>query len=371
MSPGDPVEVLRRADAFCRQRQPAAAIKLYRELLAGPTEMQLRYAALLGMARALADEKRFAEAEAACREASELNPANPIAFALQALALRDLSRLEDAAQAIASARERSPGNSQFLNISAAIALKRGRANEGLVFAEAALALDTRDQRALSDRALSLAALGRRDESMQLLDFVGLVKIGMATAPAGYRSLEAFNAELVEVILQHPDLCREEDANTLVRGSRLSDSFTLPLSLADGLREIFLAATRAYAADIDAPVSHPVMAGRPARFELTSWANVMERSAFERPHIHESGWVSGVYYPEMPNLAAGQGDAGALIFGGHPYGETLSPLLPGRAILPACGQVILFPSYFYHATAPFDAAGRRISIAFDVARHKAV
>jgi hypothetical protein len=290
---------------------------------------------------------------------------------MQALALRDLSRLEDAALAIASARERSPGNSQFLNISAAIALKRGRANEGLVLADAVLALAPLDQRALSDRALSLAALGRTDESVELLDFAGLVKIGIAAAPAGYRSLDAFNAGLVEAILQHPDLCREEDGNTLVRGWRLADSFTLPSSLADGLREIFLAATEAYAADIDVPVSHPVRAGRPARFALTSWANVMERSAFERPHIHESGWVSGVYYPEMPDIAGGQGDAGALIFGGHPYGERLSPLPPGRAILPVSGQIILFPSYFYHATVPFDAEGRRISIAFDVAGQKAV
>jgi hypothetical protein len=36
-------------------------------------------------------------------------------------------------------------------------------------------------------------------------------------------------------------------------------------------------------------------------------------------------------------------------------------------MPKVGQLILFPSYFYHATIPFTGSGRRVSIAFDVGR----
>jgi Rps23 Pro-64 3,4-dihydroxylase Tpa1-like proline 4-hydroxylase len=37
----------------------------------------------------------------------------------------------------------------------------------------------------------------------------------------------------------------------------------------------------------------------------------------------------------------------------------------RAIEPRAGRLVLFPSYFYHRTLPFDSRQRRISIAFDV------
>jgi hypothetical protein len=35
------------------------------------------------------------------------------------------------------------------------------------------------------------------------------------------------------------------------------------------------------------------------------------------------------------------------------------------VRPTEGQLVLFPSYFYHRILPFDADGIRISVAFDV------
>jgi hypothetical protein len=36
----------------------------------------------------------------------------------------------------------------------------------------------------------------------------------------------------------------------------------------------------------------------------------------------------------------------------------------RAVEPREGRLVIFPSYFYHRTRPFDCIGARISIAFD-------
>ena len=36
------------------------------------------------------------------------------------------------------------------------------------------------------------------------------------------------------------------------------------------------------------------------------------------------------------------------------------------IRPQPGQLLLFPSYYYHRTLPFEGAGERISISFDLA-----
>ena len=37
----------------------------------------------------------------------------------------------------------------------------------------------------------------------------------------------------------------------------------------------------------------------------------------------------------------------------------------RLVRPEAGTMVLFPSYFYHCTPPFEIPGPRISIAFDV------
>ncbi|MFB3078779.1 MAG: putative 2OG-Fe(II) oxygenase [Lysobacterales bacterium] len=37
----------------------------------------------------------------------------------------------------------------------------------------------------------------------------------------------------------------------------------------------------------------------------------------------------------------------------------------KRIRPEAGLMLLFPSYFYHGTVPFDYDAQRISIAFDI------
>ncbi len=62
---------------------------------------------------------------------------------------------------------------------------------------------------------------------------------------------------------------------------------------------------------------------------------------------------------------GQGEAGWIEFG-RPRSDIHCTVEPEvRALQPKEGLMVLFPSYFYHRTVPFEAAEERISIAFDV------
>jgi uncharacterized protein (TIGR02466 family) len=98
--------------------------------------------------------------------------------------------------------------------------------------------------------------------------------------------------------------------------------------------------------------------------LVSWANIMPAGAFERPHIHAAGWLSGVYYADMPDLDPMKED-GAIVFGGHPFDAAVARDVPKRTVHPRAGQMVLFPSYLTHRTRPFTGAGRRVSVAFDI------
>jgi hypothetical protein len=60
----------------------------------------------------------------------------------------------------------------------------------------------------------------------------------------------------------------------------------------------------------------------------------------------------------------RGHEGWLKFG-EPGIPTSPALAPERFVKPEVGQLILFPSYFWHGTAPFSGEETRLSIAFDV------
>ena len=63
--------------------------------------------------------------------------------------------------------------------------------------------------------------------------------------------------------------------------------------------------------------------------------------------------------------AGSGQAGWIEFGQPNPKFPLAKEPELWTFQPEEGLMLLFPSYFYHRTVPFEAAEERISIAFDV------
>jgi len=109
--------------------------------------------------------------------------------------------------------------------------------------------------------------------------------------------------------------------------------------------------------------------------MTTWANstldwaiVMEEGGHQIPHIHTSGWLSGVYYVDVPDeiLADDPDHHGWLAFGrGDPRWHQESTVVAEHLVCPAGGLVATFPSFFWHETKPLRTSRRRISYAFDV------
>jgi uncharacterized protein (TIGR02466 family) len=113
-------------------------------------------------------------------------------------------------------------------------------------------------------------------------------------------------------------------------------------------------------------THPFLVKPPQRWTYTSWAAVLDGQGNLNPHVHFEGYVSGVYYAQIPGPIGlpEQGKAGWFELGGHPTRFPCQAEPEIRAIRPQEGLMLLFPSYFYHRTVPFSASAPRISIAFD-------
>ncbi len=80
-------------------------------------------------------------------------------------------------------------------------------------------------------------------------------------------------------------------------------------------------------------------------------------------MHPEGWLSSALYIDLPPEVGGDGDAGALAFG-VPDAALKLPLGPRRIVRPHVGQLVLFPSYFWHGTLPFESSHERLTVAFD-------
>lgn len=98
----------------------------------------------------------------------------------------------------------------------------------------------------------------------------------------------------------------------------------------------------------------------------SWSVRLTGGGFHIPHIHSEGLLSSACHLVVPDDAGQMDDegAGALELGRPPPDIALD-LAPLARFAPVPQRLVLFPSFLYHATAPF-AAGERLTAVFDAA-----
>jgi hypothetical protein len=111
----------------------------------------------------------------------------------------------------------------------------------------------------------------------------------------------------------------------------------------------------------------MMAHRPGCVKFNGWATLVHGDGHQRWHIHPDGWISGVYYVDLPKLeCADGGTEGDIEFGVFPFNDK-TPNFDGHCwrIRPEAGTLLLFPSYYAHRTWPTKVSDWRLSIAFDV------
>ncbi|WP_269513743.1 putative 2OG-Fe(II) oxygenase [Brevundimonas subvibrioides] len=96
----------------------------------------------------------------------------------------------------------------------------------------------------------------------------------------------------------------------------------------------------------------------------AWSVRLKAGGRHSDHVHPKGWVSSAFYVEMPSPLPDQPRAGWLRLGGCRLGVGLE-LAPEYWVEAMPGRVVLFPSWMWHGTEPFQGDGERLTVAFDV------
>jgi uncharacterized protein (TIGR02466 family) len=329
LAPGEPAPIVNRATLDVRRGRAADAVTALGSCVAEHPD----YApAHVGLGFALRELSRFDESAAAFRRGLALSPEDASAACGLSRALLEAG---DAPAASEAAREY---------------LKRRPSHAGALAAE----------------ALARMSLGDAAEVERLLDHERLVSRVELDVPDGFSDLATFNRALAAHAAAHPTLVESPSSHATTAGMHSGSLLRSPRGPVAAFERALRAAVARYSRALPELAGHPFVAGRPRSAFFNLWCVVMERGAHQTPHIHPSAWLSGVYYPEVPEtIRTGDGPDGWLEFGGADRAFPSRLVSRVVRVRPVEGTLVLFPSYFYHRTIPFDAPGRRVSIAFDL------
>jgi tetratricopeptide (TPR) repeat protein len=215
------------------------------------------------------------------------------------------------------------------------------------------------------KAVILAKLGRPAEARELIRLDRLLDIRDLPAPPEYVADAYFRDALAREIHANPTLTRDPRGASTHDGL-LARRLRQPGAVAvDALLARFKEAVESYVRRLDA-LGDDFAVGRPQRARLVPWATICGRAGRQKVHRHPFGWLSGVYYVAAQGPLGENAYRGPLIVGAlDPEAHGVDPPWGTREIEPVPGRLVLFPSFFPHATEPSGVDGARISIAFDV------
>jgi tetratricopeptide (TPR) repeat protein len=279
-------------------------------------------------------------------------------------------QLERAEQALKRASDLNPRDILSFSGRGEALLKAGRAAEAVDAFDAALRLNVYDVRSLALKTLALAETGRTEEERWLSDphrLAGRHRL----AETGYspQAIQALNAELAEFALGHPSMQLDPPQNATYKGYHSGNLALARNAAVDKLKNFIAFALEERRKGLAAEdPKHPFVRAVPRAFNLHLWSVKLAGEGKMVPHIHTSGWLSGVYYVDVPDAVNDpqSGQAGWLRLGParHDIPMTKQPLT--NTLQPEPGLMFTFPSYVWHETVPLPPdSGTRLCYSYDL------
>ncbi|MEK9673154.1 MAG: tetratricopeptide repeat protein [Rhodospirillaceae bacterium] len=351
-----------------------------------------------GLAETLMKMGEHGAAESEFRQMLKHRASDPEAWAGLIAAVVQDNRFEEARIMIAEAQGKSTGSPELDEIKASLALEAGdapaairqyeevlnasprhrrarlnlieaylaagQAEKALKFCDDILAAAPGDADMLAYKALVLIDLGRVEESARFLP-PDLVMGYRPVCPDGFASMADFNKAMVDHILGHPSLTPSPFGHATVKGLHTGSLVCEPWGPMKHFTGMIAEGAKAYKKR-NGPSGHPFFHRWNDDYSLTVWAVVMEEGSHQMPHIHPSGYLSGVYYPLLPDQVRDPGSTDGMIeFFDAPEQFNLRHPAPAQIFPPQEGVMFLFPSAYFHRTIPYTGGGTRISVAFDL------
>jgi hypothetical protein len=276
------------------------------------------------------------------------------------------SRIADEAQVATDTLALDPLNSHALSVLGRVSRNNGQLQIMVPFCKAALERDPGHTRARYELAVAFAMLGRSEQARQLIDLDRFIEVIDLAPPEGYATAGVFENALASEIACNPTL-KPDPVDKATKGGFQTSGLPQPSDRAVcTVLELIRLAVDAFEVSLLAGLKDPFVTERPKQASLHAWAVVYPGDGRQMSHIHDDGWLSGVYYVSVPKTSSGNPRAGCLVLGSVEHNRaSIDPPWGTRDIRPVPGRLVLFPSYMPHATIPTKSTDNRICISFDV------
>ena len=349
---------------FFELGRPAEAIHAYRKAVSiRPDFTNAHY----NLGVALQETNEHEAALSGYRRTLECDSGHVGAIVNTGFSLKELGKLDDAESAYLRALEMAPDYDKALVNLGDLYLQQGNPDAAIKVCKEFLNNYPGNISVLAFFAIALENQGKRDSVQMLYDYNRLLHFKSFQETDEYDNLARFNQSLSDHVLDHPSLVAQPASHATQLGRHSGELLLEPKGSVAQLEKMIMSAVNDYCSAVPVDFVHPWLLSRPKNFGLSAWGVAMDRQGFQLAHIHPSAWLSGVYYPKIPKVinADDPGHAGWIEFGRAPddFHVTVEPVV--KLIQPEEGLMLLFPSYFYHRTEPFESDEVRISIAFDI------
>ncbi len=318
----------------------------------------------LAIADALHRGKLHQRALQVLADALQVAPESGALLTAFGMVLDELDRPSDGLKALRHAAERMPGDRAAQRNLLSTLIRAGQPEEALRIARALREQDPDEQYLIACEALALRVLG--DPAYETLyDYERYVRTYEIEPPRGFFTLQNFNAALADVLRRQHRLSAHPFDQHLRKGTQTARSL---LALQEQPIAAFLRgvdkAVRDYISRLPAEQDDAMGRRRRERYRYSGlWSVRLTHEGYQPNHVHDRGWISSAYYVAVtPNEKPRDPHAGWLKLGepSRPVGKCG----PEKFIEPREGLLVLFPSYMWHGTVPFEGA-ERLSAAFDV------
>lgn len=240
----------------------------------------------------------------------------------------------------------------------------GRASEALTQLEPVLATGPENQHALALQRTAWRMTGDA-RALSADDYSRLVRSYAITCPPGWASLPLFLADLRRALVRLHGFSGAPLGQSIRSGAQAAiDPRRAGDPAIDAAFEAFVAPITAYLSST-AEVTSAADLRRSASWDMVgAWSVRLRAGGRHIDHVHPQGWISSAFYVDLPEAGDDDDRAGWLRFGAPGIGDGQA-MGPEYWVKPEPGHLVLFPSYFWHGTQPFEARGDRLTIAFDL------
>ena len=337
---------------------------------------------------------RLEEAEESCKKAIEIKPDLAETHNNLGNALKDLGRLQEAEQSYKKAIAIKPDFAEAIFNFGCLLRKLGRLAEAEASCAQAIRLKPDYIKAHNEMLTCLYLMDKKLLFFDQLDY--LIKHDMASAVIGSLTCRSAlrysekrpntfcNEPLKHVLLvdlksryDFEDIFSRNIKSFLIENKRphkkqthLSNGyqtsgnlFDIKNNFIDQIQKIVQSEIERYRINFENS-QEGLIRKWPTNYSLHGWLICMKSGGELQPHIHDTGWLSGSIYINVPPKT--KVDSGSLVVALGKDSDVINSCQNSKKVIDVVtGNMALFPASLMHHTIPFESKEERIVLAFDV------